>query len=155
MKIEPSPLGQSKNTHSGHGAASTYARPLGAASPASADRSKEKRPIILQQDRRRVQRVMLRVPVNVHVSLEGSQTSLTATTMSVSSAGALLIMKKGLPADARLVLEHGQTKERVACRVTRAPREMPEGSHVSVEFDSPAPNFWRITFPPSDWRPAD
>lgn len=152
MKIEPSPLAHAKHQHSGHGAASTYARPLGTG---TVDQSKEKRPVILQQDRRRVQRVMLRVSVSVHVSLQGEQKSLTAVTMSVSSAGALLIMKQGLPADSRIVLEHAQTKERVACRVTRAPREMPEGAHVSVEFDSPAPNFWRITFPPSDWRPVD
>jgi hypothetical protein len=24
-----------------------------------------------------------------------------------------------------------------------------------VEFDSPAPNFWGIAFPPADWKPHD
>lgn len=100
-----------------------------------------------------MQRVMLRVPVSIHVALQGKETTLDATTMSVSSAGGLLILKQSLPADSRLILEHMQTKERVACRVTRAPREMPDGAHISVEFDSPAPNFWRIVFPPADWRP--
>jgi len=102
-----------------------------------------------------VQRVMLRVPVTIHAALQGKETTLEASTFSVSNAGALLIMKRGLPADCRFVLEHSQTKERIVCRVTRAPREMPEGSHVSVEFDSPAPNFWRIAFPPADWRPVE
>jgi hypothetical protein len=32
---------------------------------------------------------------------------------------------------------------------------MPEGFHVPLEFDSPAPDFWRIVFPPLDWRPED
>lgn len=153
MKSEPSPLAHSKNPQPGHSTGSAYARPLGPA--LVPDPSKEKRPIILQQDRRRVQRVMLRVPVNVHVALQGKETTLQAATMSVSGTGALLILAKGLPAESRLVLEHSRTKERVACRVTRAPREMPEGSHVSVEFDSAAPNFWGINFPPADWRPSD
>lgn len=98
---------------------------------------------------------MLRIPVTVHVALQGKETSLEASTFSVSNAGALLIMKSGLPSDCRFILEHRQTKERIPCRVTRAPREMPDGSHVSVEFDSAAPNFWRIAFPPADWRPTE
>lgn len=102
-----------------------------------------------------MQRVMLRVPVTVHVALQGKETSLEASTFSVSNTGALLIMKRGLPADSRFVLEHGQTRDRIACRVTRPPREMPDGSHISVEFDSAAPNFWRIAFPPTDWRPVE
>jgi hypothetical protein len=153
LKSEPSPLAQTKHPQPSQTAGTAYARPLGPA--LVPDRSQEKRPIILQQDRRRVQRVMLRIPVNVYLAVQGKETTLEATTMSVSGAGALLILKKGLPVDCRLILEHGQTKERVACRVTRAPREMPEGCHVSVEFDSPAPNFWRIAFPPSDWRPVE
>ena len=98
---------------------------------------------------------MLRVPASVHLSLQGSVTTFEGSTMSVSSTGALLVLEKGLPPDCRLVLEHGQTKERVACRVTRPAQERPEGFHVSVEFDSPAPQFWGIAFPPADWRPAD
>ncbi len=152
MKIENSPLAHAKNSQSGHSAGPTSARPFGPA--LVPDKSKQKGPIILQQDRRRVQRVMLRVPVSIHIALQGKETTLDATTMSVSNGGALVILNQSLPADSRLILEHGQTKERVACRVTRAPREMPDGSHVSVEFDSPAPNFWRIVFPPSDWRPT-
>jgi hypothetical protein len=155
LKIENSQLAQGKNHQSqpGHGAGPISARPFGPTLVAS--RSKEKGPIILQQDRRRVQRVMLRVPATVHVSLQGKPATFESTTMSVSNAGALLIVKQSLPSDCRLVLEHGQTREKVACRVTCPPREMPEGFHVSVEFDAPAPNFWRIAFPPTDWRPAE
>lgn len=102
-----------------------------------------------------MQRVMLRVRANVVVAEQGKETTLEATTISVSGTGALLLLRKSLPAESRLVLEHGQSKERVPARVTRTPQETPEGFHVSVEFDSPAPNFWGIAFPPSDWRPAD
>jgi hypothetical protein len=64
-------------------------------------------------------------------------------------------MERSLPIETRLVLEHGGTKERVACKVTRPAREMPEGFQVPLEFDSPAPHFWKINFPPSNWRPDD
>ena len=132
--------------------AATYARPLGHG--IAAERPGERK-IVLSADRRRTQRVMLRVRANVHVAEQGKETTLEATTISVSDRGALLILKKGLAPECRLVLEHAQSKQRVAARVTRTPQEMPEGFHVSVEFDSAAPNFWGIAFPPSDWRPAD
>jgi len=57
--------------------------------------------------------------------------------------------------ETRLVLEHCATKERIACRVVRPARETPEGFHVAIEFDSPAPDFWKIAFPPTNWRPED
>jgi len=107
------------------------------------------------EERRRSQRVLLRVRASIHVALHGKATSFDVTTLSVNPHGALVLLERSLPADTRLVLEHGVTKDRVACKVTRAPREMPEGYHVPLEFDSPAPAFWRIAFPPADWRPTD
>jgi len=47
------------------------------------------------------------------------------------------------------------TKERVGCKIARPAREMPEGFHIPLEFESPAPNFWGIAFPPADWRPPE
>jgi hypothetical protein len=28
-------------------------------------------------------------------------------------------------------------------------------TEVGLEFSEPVPRFWRITFPPEDWNPAD
>ena len=107
------------------------------------------------EERRRSQRVLLRVRASIHVALQGKRITFEAWTLSVNTQGAMLVLTKGLPIDTRLVLEHGATKERVACRVARPSKEMPEGFHVPVEFDSPAPDFWKIAFPPADWRPYD
>jgi hypothetical protein len=107
------------------------------------------------EDRRRSQRVLLRVRANIHVALHGKPVSFEAITLSVNDHGALICLKQTIPIDARLVLEHSGTKETIACRVARGAREMPEGFHIPLEFDSPAPNFWRIAFPPTDWRPPD
>lgn len=98
---------------------------------------------------------MLRVRANIYVALQGKQSTYEVTTLSVNHHGAIVVVERNLPVDTRLVLEHGQTKEKVPCKVARAAREMPEGYHTPIEFDSPAPDFWKIAFPPSDWRPQD
>ncbi len=87
--------------------------------------------------------------------MQGKQSTLEATTLSVYNKGAMIVLKQSLPAETKLVLEHVGTKEKVPCRVSKASREMPEGFHVPLEFDAPAPNFWGIAFPPSDWKPHD
>ncbi|MGH9571941.1 MAG: hypothetical protein ACRD40_00205 [Candidatus Acidiferrales bacterium] len=101
------------------------------------------------------QRVLLRVRANIHVAVKGKLSTLQASTVSVNPQGALVLMKEALPAETRLVLEHSSTREKIACRVARAAKEMPEGFHVPVEFDSPSPGFWKIDFPPLDWRPEE
>jgi hypothetical protein len=111
--------------------------------------------VVAGEERRRSQRVLLRVHASVHVALKDKQVTIDVTTLSVNNHGALVVMKQTLPPDAQIVLEHGTTRERVGCKIARPAREMPEGFHIPLEFDSPAPNFWGIAFPPSDWRPPD
>jgi len=108
-----------------------------------------------EQDRRRGQRVMLRVKVKIHVALKGKATTFETATVSVSPIGALVAMERNLAADTRLVLEHSGTRERVACKIARPPREMPDGFHTALEFDSPAGDFWKIAFPPANWHAED
>jgi hypothetical protein len=111
--------------------------------------------IVTVQDRQRSQRVLLRVRAKIHVALQGSASTLDVLTLSVSPQGAMVVLKQPLPAETRLVLEHAGTRQRVGCKVIRSPREMAEGFHVPIEFESPAPDFWRIAFPPLDWRPEE
>jgi PilZ domain len=107
------------------------------------------------EDRRRSQRVLVRVRASLHVALQGKPTTFETVTLSVNNHGAMIILKQSLPPDTRFVLEHSGTREKVACKVVRPSREMPDGFQIPIEFDSPAPNFWRIAFPPNDWRPLD
>jgi hypothetical protein len=108
-----------------------------------------------EAERKRSQRVLLRVRANIHVALKGKATTLQTSTITVHPQGALVVLKENLPVETRLVLEHGATKEKIACRVSKQAKEMPEGFHVPVEFDSPAPGFWKIVFPPQDWHPEE
>jgi hypothetical protein len=110
---------------------------------------------IASQERKRGQRVLLRIRANIHVALQGKPTTLDAATLSVTPQGAVVVMKQNLPAETHLVLEHGGTKQRVGCKVARPSRETSEGFHVPIEFEAPAPGFWKINFPPTDWRPED
>src|SRR5689334_19774580 len=106
-------------------------------------------------ERRRGQRVLLRVRASIHVAVKGQPETFSVATLSVNPHGAMVLMDRNLAPDTRLVLEHGATKERVACRVVRSSQKMPEGFHVPLEFDSPAPDFWKIDFPSPDWRPDE
>jgi hypothetical protein len=129
----------------------TPAKPLSTAKPQASSQSTS----VASDDRRRGQRVFLRVRANIHVALQGKPVTFDATTVSVNHNGALLVLKQSLPFQTKLVLEHAGTKERVACKVIRSAQPMPEGFHTPVEFETAAPNFWHIAFPPPDWRPPD
>jgi hypothetical protein len=133
------------------------ARPIAPAKPPSAAKLavSSQSPGVATDDRRRGQRVFLRVRASIHVALQGKAVTFDAATVSVNHNGALLVLKQSLPFQTRLVLEHAGTKERVPCKVIRSAQSMPEGFHTPVEFETAAPNFWHIAFPPPDWRPPD
>jgi hypothetical protein len=107
------------------------------------------------EERRRSQRVLLRVRANVYVNLRDKQTTLEVRTLSVNPFGAMIISAENLAPHTRLVLENTITRERISCCVVRAAKEMPDGFHIPVQFDIPAPKFWMIDFPPEDWRLQD
>lgn len=98
---------------------------------------------------------MMRVGVVVRYSLNGKEMSLQAHTVAVNIHGAMICAAEPIPADTPLDVEHKMTKERIAGRVTRQAQNSPDGFLIPVEFVSPSNNFWRISFPPSDWKPID
>ena len=149
MTMGPSKVMPSKPVPDAYQPGATTLHPPSATAPDSASKG------ATGEERRRSQRVLLRVRAKVHVALHGTPTTFEVTTLSVNSHGALIALQQNLPTDTRLVLEHEGTKERVTCRVVRPPRETSEGFHTAIEFDSAASDFWRIAFPPSDWRPDD
>jgi len=111
--------------------------------------------VVATDDRRRSQRVMMRVGVVVRYTLNGKEMSLQAHTVAVNIHGAMICVAESIPAETALDVEHKMTKERIAGRVTRQAQHSPDGYLIPVEFVSPSSNFWRISFPPSDWKPID
>lgn len=104
------------------------------------------------EERRRSQRVMVRVPVSLVVTENGKTVRISARTAEVNIHGAMIVCPRSLEADTMLDVVNGQTDEKVGSRVTRSPRESSEGYLIPVEFTSPSPNFWQICFPPSNWK---
>lgn len=105
-------------------------------------------------NRRRSQRVVIRIPVKLHFTLESRSEVLEAKTVVVNDHGALLICARVFPTGTRLEVENLRNGRRHPCRVLRVPRITDMGFEVPVEFDSPAPGFWGISFPPPNWEPG-
>ena len=99
------------------------------------------------EERRRAQRVLLRMPVLVHVI--GQPKHLEGHTHTVSASGAMLVIPEPLAEGTKVVVENPKTQLKVESRVVRPPQVAHEGALVPVEFTSPSPNFWGIFFPPA------
>jgi PilZ domain len=108
----------------------------------------------LANNRRRSQRVLLKVPVRV--SVHAGATPLTEEethTLAVSAHGALLAVSAPLYRGQRLTLSNPQTKDSLECVVAHIDRFPNEPVKVGVEFLLPNPSFWHVAFPPKDWSP--
>jgi hypothetical protein len=106
-------------------------------------------------DRRRIQRVMMRVKVVLRFTADGKEVSLPAHTVAVNLHGAMICAGQSIPAGMALEVEHKVTRERIAGKVTRQAQSSPDGFLIPFEFGAPSSNFWRISFPPSDWKPTE
>lgn len=107
------------------------------------------------EERRRSQRVIIRVPVTLTIAQAGQKSTFQAQTVAVNAHGAMLLCNRSFNAETKLEMQNEQTRANMHSRVTRAPRETPEGYLVPVEFSDVAPAYWGISFPPEDWKPVE
>ncbi len=98
------------------------------------------------EERRRAQRVLLRMPVVVHIANEPKP--IEGFTHTVSATGAMIILPQGFPQGTKFIVENPKTQQKVEVNVVRPPQMNQEGSLLPIEFLSPAPQFWNIIFPP-------
>jgi hypothetical protein len=108
--------------------------------------------LMLGEEHRRSQRVIIRVPITLVATEKGQPVKITAHTVAVNIHGAMVVCPRMLDPETKLELVNGRTSEKVGSRVSRAPRESAEGFLIPVEFTTPSPNFWQITFPPTNWK---
>ena len=99
------------------------------------------------EERRRAQRVLLRIPVQVH--FPGKTQSVPGMTHTVSENGAMIVVPDPLSEGTKVTIENPATRQRVDVRVVRPLQITSEGSLVPVEFLAAAPAFWNIIFPPA------
>jgi hypothetical protein len=107
------------------------------------------------EERRRSQRVIIRVPVILELMVEGEKVTAPAITVAVNIHGAMLLCASTFDAETVMQIRNERSRDRAGARVTRAPRESAEGFLIPLEFTEPSPNFWQITFPPSNWKSSD
>jgi hypothetical protein len=99
------------------------------------------------EERRRAQRVLLKMPVIIH--LPGKANPLHGFTHTVSASGAMIILPEGLSQGTKLSIENPKTQKKVEAHVVRPPQMNSEGSLIPIEFVAPSPQFWNIFFPPA------
>jgi hypothetical protein len=123
------------------------AAPALPSSPAQVKRSANTVRPQTSEERRRAQRVLLRMPIVIH--LPGKTNPLHGFTHTVSASGAMIILPEGLSQGTKLAIENPKTQKKVDAHVVRPPQMNPEGSLVPIEFTVPSPQFWNIFFPPT------
>ena len=101
---------------------------------------------LTSEERRRAQRVLLRVPVRLKIA--GKTQTIEGATHTVSATGALVVLTEAIPQGTKITIENITTQKTVEAQIPRAPQSSSEGSLVPIEFTSPAPNFWNVFFPP-------
>ena len=107
-----------------------------------------------EPNRRRSQRVMLSVPVTLSGNNADGPFSEAAQTMVVSAHGALIGMKAKVSNGQLLRIRTHMSPEEQDCKVIWVGPAAEGKTQCGIEFVQPAPNFWRISFPPNDWSPA-
>ncbi|HKV23372.1 MAG TPA: hypothetical protein VJN93_02170 [Candidatus Acidoferrum sp.] len=105
----------------------------------------ERVPERVPHDRRRADRIVLRLDVLVRLHMPEAERSQThAFTTSVNAYGGQLESPFRLTVSQRITLVNPQTRKEVSCRVVRV--ESTAGGHylISFEFCQPGSSFWPV-----------
>ena len=106
-------------------------------------------------NRRRSERVMLRVRITVLAEdTERNRHQVEALTHVVNAHGGLMKMPMELHVGQSILLGNPQNNARQGCRVVRVECITEGDFAVAFEFDKPNPKFWPVVFPPEDWQAA-
>ncbi|HMD30988.1 MAG TPA: PilZ domain-containing protein [Candidatus Acidoferrales bacterium] len=107
-------------------------------------------------ERRRSERVFLQVGIFVQgVSNDGHAFREKTKTLSVNAHGALIHLAQDVRPGETVTLTHSLTLQQESCRVVYAKSMSGNTRAVGLEFLNPAPKFWQIAFPPTDWKPYE
>jgi hypothetical protein len=104
------------------------------------------------RNRRRSERVVLRVPLHLSTKMPGGKrVCIEAHTLVVNAHGGLLDVGLELLAKQQVLLSNTRTEKVATARVVRVEGSQEGRFSVAVEFEFPAPSFWPVSFPPPDW----
>jgi len=107
-------------------------------------------------NRRRSQRVLLRIPIAVIAPGPDKKMVREQTnTLVVNAHGALINLDLPVRVGQVVILQNPETSDEQSCRIIRINPVLGSRTEVGIEFLKPAPNFWRVAFPPEDWTPQN
>jgi hypothetical protein len=105
-----------------------------------------------ERNRRRSERVVLRVSIALSAMMpDGKRINIVAHTLVVNAHGGLLDVGMEMVRGQRIRLSNLKTEIVASGRVVRVEASEQGRFSVAFEFESPAPHFWPISFPPADW----
>jgi len=105
------------------------------------------------KNKRRSERVILRVAVVLSVGLDDGNLASEATcTQVVNAHGGLLRLRMEVVSSQRFILKNLKTGVARQCGVVRTERSGDGKLLIAFQLASPAPDFWPIMFPPKDWQ---
>jgi len=101
---------------------------------------------------RRSQRVMLKVSVLIVArGADNKAVSEETRTVTVNAHGAMVLLALKVSLGQSLTVRNSRTGEEAPCRVVYLSPHQAEKREVGIDFMEVRPQFWRISFPPSDW----
>lgn len=105
-----------------------------------------------ERNRRRSERVVLRVPLQLSaVTPGGKRISIEAHSLVVNAHGGLLDVGLEMNKGQQIRLRNSATETVTTGKVLRVEGSEDGRFSVAFEFESPAPHFWPVSFPPHDW----
>jgi len=105
------------------------------------------------ENKRRSSRVFARMHVRAAGrDNRGHKFTKQAETIVINAHGALLYLDAEIDVGSLVTLRSPATEEDQESRVVYIGGASERGMRLGLEFVSPAPHFWGIEFPPSDWR---
>jgi hypothetical protein len=110
----------------------------------------------LASNRRRSQRVIVSIPVQVQATDRfGAEHCEETKTISVSATGALLALEMELIKGQTITLRDPVSQDALECSVNYLGSASQGRREVGVSFVKPNHSLWRINFPPVDWSTQD
>jgi PilZ domain len=98
------------------------------------------------EERRRAQRVLLRIQITVQVT--GKANIIQGQTHTISENGAMLVLPDTVPEGTKVTIENVKSQKKVEAKVVRPPQVTNDGALVPIEFLAPSAAFWGVFFPP-------
>ncbi|HVS88715.1 MAG TPA: PilZ domain-containing protein [Candidatus Acidoferrum sp.] len=104
--------------------------------------------------RRRSQRVLMQVAVRIRGNnAQGTDFEEETETLAINAHGALILLQARVTSGSKVFMHHKRTQEEQECHVVFLGPVRSGKAEIGLEFSSPRPAFWRVTFPPEDWTP--